>query len=701
MTPSRLLVACCMVAWGVLLLPMAPAQFEPGSPGGGKKLAIRARLIPGDPFSEANTSGSVASKPAEVHRGELVHLQLQITPSAGWYTYPLTRRAPDQLEAQLGKLTIEANSTFQPVYPLSESQPVWKKAADESYLAHTGPFEIVQPIYIQPGAQTGAATLRVKLRMQVCAKICTWEDHAIEVACQISDTPAQPASADVQKALAVKLAPPQVVREVGAQEGPSKSSTEPRPSTTSEGASSSGSGPKTPPGVLLSILTALLGGYASLLTPCVFPMIPITVSYFLKQSEEKHSGTLGMIVVYCGTLVLVLTLGGLLLLKVLVAISVHWLTNFLLGGIFLFFAMSLLGMYDITLPSWLQDATSSGEGKGGLIGVFFMALTFSIVSFACVGPIYGGFITLQASGTDTPGGYLLQVLPVLAFSLAFASPFFLLALFPSLLRSMPRAGSWMNSVKVVMGFLELAAVVKFLRAAELSYTHSSRILTFDFSLGLYVALCLACALYLLGMYRLPHDHEAPESISVPRLLFSLSFLSLAVYLSPGLWKDGGDAQRPRGTVFAWVESFLLPDTDSTDKKPGSGPYAGNHLIWNSKLKDALDQAQREKKLVFIDFTGMLCTNCKLNERNIFTRSEVQAALKQHVLLKLYTDYVPSGVEQVPGAEEAFALRNKEFNTIALPLYALLRPKGDGFEIVRQDEQGLIEDVPAFVKFLAP
>src|SRR5262245_24668682 len=378
-------------------------------------------------------------------------------------------------------------------------------------------------------------------------------------------------------------------------------------------------------------------------------------------------------------------------MRFLVELSVHWATNFALAWIFLFFALSLLGMYDITLPSWLQDATASREGKGGLVGVFFMALTFSIVSFACVGPIYGGFISVEATGSGTAAGYLMRGLPVLAFSAAFASPFFVLALFPSLLKTMPRAGSWMNAIKVVMGFLELAAVVKFLRAAELSMTRSSNFFTFDFSLGMYIAISLACGLYLLGVYRLPHDHDPAESIGVPRLLFSLAFLTLGAYLMPGLFKtDDGEAQRPRGTVFAWVESFLLPDTDGA-KKPRKG-NSGQHLVWQSKLEEALAEAEREMKLVFIDFTGMLCTNCKLNERNVFTRPEVQAALGKHVLLKLYTDYVPTGIEQVPNAEEALKYRNETFKTGALPLYVLVRPKGKSFDVLRVDEQGLIDDV---------
>lgn len=688
-----------LLAIPALLLGVAAAHGQPGDKA--KHITFTATVVPSDPFSDMNQATPPAGAKLAVTPGDTVELRIRATPAKDWYTYPLTVLAPDQPPAQLGTLTVEGNESLQPVYPVTEDMPEWKQYGDDVYLIHPTPFTIRQTIYVKPTAASGkTVSLKAKLRVQVCSKVCTWEDHELEVPITVGPGPAVAPTAELERSLAVKAEKPTVLKlpdqfrkaeAVGKPSGP-------------ESKEATASPPKAPPGLLGSILAALVGGYVSLLTPCVFPMIPITVSYFLKQSESNKAGkasTLLMATVYCGTLMLVLAVGGLALMSVLVEISVHWATNFALGGIFLFFALSLLGMYDITLPSALQDLTSSGEGKGGLLGVFFMALTFSVVSFACVGPIYGGFISFEATSASTASNYLHRALPVLAFSAAFASPFFVLALFPTLLRSMPRAGSWMNSVKVVMGFLELAAVVKFLRAAELSWARGSHLFTFDVSLGVYIALSLACGLYLLNVYRLPHDHEAPESISVPRLMFSVVFLSLAVYLVPGMFKaDDGEPQRPRGTVFAWVESFLLPDVDTGGKagKPAAGG-GSTQLVWKSSLDAALRDAEREKKLVFIDFTGMLCTNCKLNERNVFTRGDVQAALNKHVLLKLYTDYVPAGVEQAPGAEEALKLRNEVFKTGALPLYAVVRPKGDTFDIVRVDNQGLIDDVPAFIKFL--
>ncbi|MGL4555332.1 MAG: cytochrome c biogenesis protein CcdA, partial [Gemmataceae bacterium] len=372
-------------------------------------------------------------------------------------------------------------------------------------------------------------------------------------------------------------------------------------------------------------------------------------------------------------------------------------TNFLLASLFLFFALSMLGWYDITLPSWLQDATASGENRGGLMGVFFMALTFSIISFACVGPVYGSFLSLEAAGQSS---YLSKVAAVAAFSVAFASPFFLLALFPTMLRKMPRAGSWMNTVKVVMGFLELAAAVKFIRSGELGWLGSGQYFSYPFCMAMYVGLCVACALYLLGVFRLPHDHEAVETISVPRLMFAVTFLGIGLSLTPGIFPLEAEDVPRKGALFAAVDSFLL---DEPGPKPSGKKGDKDEQPWLSDLDEALSRARAEKRLVFLDFTGILCTNCKLNERYIFTRPDVKAAFGKTVLLKLYADKLPSGLRQSPDVAGAKKLRTEIFQSESLPLYALLRPKDGGFDVVGKYGmlKGIIDtaDVPEFLAFL--
>ena len=679
---TRLLPAIAIA--GLILLvgvPGGAADFgeEPFAPAAkdAKHLRFSTSFSSSDPFAGMNqvTAG-------KARRGDTFQVVLTGTLAKGFHTYPLTRRAPKQDADVLSKVQIASDTSFVPLYPRLETDNAkWHKPRGDSWgLELEKPFAWTFEFYVKPDATVGSTRdITFRIKTQVCSTACFLEDHVLKVSVPIgSEEPITPPLdiTERTKPIAPIVVPlPPGVTESDGDSGDSNS------------ADNTSNRNQAPTGLLQAILIAIGGGFISLLTPCVFPMIPITVSYFLKQSETKQGSALLMALVYSLTIVLVLALGGLLLLSVLTQISTHPVTNYILGAIFLFFGLSLLGWYDVTLPSWLQDATASGEGRGGLVGAFFMALTFSIVSFSCVGPIYGGFVSVHASGST---GQLQLVVSVVSFAVAFASPFFLLALFPQLLKKMPRAGSWMNSVKVVMGFLELAAVVKFVRAGELAQTGAADYLSYDLSLGIYVALCVACGLYLLGVYRLPHDHEAPETIGVPRLLFSLGFLTLALYLTPGLFKTAsGQTMQPRGIVFGWIDSFLLPDPEGAGK-------------WNTKLAVALEQAKKESRLVFIDFTGTLCTNCKLNERFAFPRPEIQDAMNKYVLLKLYTDKTPAGSEQDPSEAASLELRNTRFKTKALPHYALLEPVGDDFRIVRAYDGNLIQtpgERKAFVEFL--
>jgi thiol:disulfide interchange protein DsbD len=375
--------------------------------------------------------------------------------------------------------------------------------------------------------------------------------------------------------------------------------------------------------------------------------------------------------------------------------------NFGLGALFVFFALSLFGMYEIELPSGLANWTQSKEGSS-MVGTVFMALTFTIISFACVAPFLGGF---GGTAANANMGFGKIVLGGLAFSVTFASPFFVLALFPALLKKLPKSGTWLNSVKVVMGFLELAAALKFFRQGELLITRETQFFTYDFVLGLYVAICLLTGLYLLCVYRLPHDTPI-ENVGVSRMLFALAFIGLGFYLLPAMWKtdSSGQPQRPRGAVFAWLDSFLLPE-HLKDKD----------LPWIGDLKEGLKIAAKTSgKRVFIDFTGKTCTNCKINERNVFTRPEVRELLKKYVLVALYTDIVPDDL--YPAAERAklkgterqeadakanLQFQRDRFDTEQLPLYVIVEPDGkDGWREVDRYTEGKINDVDAFVDFLS-
>jgi thiol:disulfide interchange protein DsbD len=331
-------------------------------------------------------------------------------------------------------------------------------------------------------------------------------------------------------------------------------------------------------------------------------------------------------------------------------------------------------------------------------------LTFTIVSFTCVAPFLGGFGGMAASGQFSTWELILGAL---AFSGTFAAPFFMLALFPSLLKKLPKSGGWLNSVKVVMGFLELAAALKFFRAGELIYRQEAELFTYDLVLGMWVALSVLCGLYLLNLFRLGHD-EPHESVSVPRFLSGFLFISLGLYLLPALFVYGsdGERQRPRGSIYAWVDSFLLPE-------PRDASAQG--LAWSGNLKRAIEEARAAggDQYVFVDFTGETCTNCKLNEKEVFGKKEIEELFKPFKLVQLYTDKVPDKfystamrsrfrdtAKQVADAKANLWFQGQAFGTEQLPLYAILKPTADGsIEVVATYDEGKINNVGAFAEFL--
>jgi cytochrome c biogenesis protein CcdA len=506
--------------------------------------------------------------------GEVVQVTITGTPKPGFHTYPLTRRTANQEPSTLSRLLPPRDVPgVKPLWPVKESASA---SVDEGapvgvVLEHNKPFTWTQDVLVLPDAKPGPRELTYKATVQACnEKNCIVGDYFLDARLEVVDGTPIPLSDELK---ARSEAGPPSAEIVG---GPTEPGSRGGPDNS---------------GLLAFVLSGIAWGAISLITPCVFPMIPITVSLFLKQSEKHNHRPFVMAAVYSGTIIVVLTLGGLLLMGSFQKVSQHWATNAVLGLLFLFFALSLFGWYEIRLPAALGNFTSAREGKGGLAGIVFMALTFTIISFTCVAPFYGSFIALGATAQTAADKFRL-FLGALAFSTTFASPFFVLALFPSLLRSMPKSGGWMNTVKVVMGFLEIAAALKFLRAAELIWFGKAQFFTYDLVLGAYVGLSILCGLYLLNVYRLPHDYEPVEQLGVPRLLFALAFLTLGFYLLPGLFKQGeSERQKPDGTVFAWLDSFLLPEAPS-------------HLPWLGSLEKGLQQANLEKKLIFIDFTGL-------------------------------------------------------------------------------------------------
>jgi thiol:disulfide interchange protein DsbD len=569
-----------------LLLLLVVAGLAPAAPKGNRS------------FETAVTRLETTIEPTTAARGQTVTWKLTLDLAPGWYTYPL-RQADPEAELYVNSIKFLAAPGVVPVGEFvdpphkSKAEPILK-VKDLRYLPDKAVWE--RPLVIRPDATPGKVEVKAEVTLQVCDKLgCLLpETRTLTVPLTISDAPPVAVDPKFQAALS---SPTEGPKDKGTPAAAPPPNALPSADPTS--------------GLWGFVLAGVFWGAVSLLTPCVFPMIPITVSFFLKQSEKEHHRPITMASVYSGTIVTVLTIGGLLLIPILQPFSQHWATNFGLGILFLFFALSLFGMYEIQLPTGLANFTSAQQGRGGLVGTMFMALTFTIISFTCVAPFYGSFIAL-ASAEQSASGWLKLLLGALAFSITFAAPFFVLALFPSLLRTLPKSGSWMNTIKVVMGFFEVAAALKFLRAGELNLLAKADFLTYDLVLGMYVALTLLCGLYLLGFFRLPHD-DPLDHLGVPRLIFSLLFLSLGFYLIPGLFKhDNGEQQRPRGTVFAWLDSFLLPDEAEEAGGPQSnavrtvrgGAKSGSRFAWIGNLEKGLQEARDKRRLVFVDFTGL-------------------------------------------------------------------------------------------------
>jgi thiol:disulfide interchange protein len=412
---------------------------------------------------------------------------------------------------------------------------------------------------------------------------------------------------------------------------------------------------------------AVTAGAVSLVTPCVFPMIPITVSYFTNQAATDRRRGVTAALVFAAAIIASFTALGLLIALLFGATGVQRfaanpIVNVALAALFVAFALNLFGVYQITLPSRaltaLDSAAREQESAGAHIaGAMLMGLTFALTSFTCTAPFVGTVLVTAATGA-----WRGPAVGMLAYSTVFALPFFVLALLPQWAAKLPRAGRWLVSVKVIMGFLELAAALKFLSNADLVWHWG--IFTRDVVLALWISLAGISAAYLLA--------SGPGTVA--RLAGAAGALGLGVWLATGLTGGGlGD-----------LDSFLPPSAAAE-----RDAYTVN-LDWHiNDLSAAIALAKHDEKPVFIDFTGYTCTNCRWMEANVFVRADVKAQLNRFALARLFTD------GDGPVYEKQQAYQESRFNTVALPLYAVLAPDGHTVATL----PGLTRDPAVFVAFL--
>ena len=475
--------------------------------------------------------------------------------------------------------------------------------------------------------------------------------------------------------------------------------------------------------LLWFFLISFLAGLLAIITPCVFPMIPMTVTFFMHDTTSRRKARLEAIVYGLSIIVIYMVL-GIVVAVTLGAnfnnfISTHWLPNVFFFIIFMVFAASFLGMFEITLPSWIVNKADKQADKGGYGGAFFMAFTLVLVSFSCTGPIVGAILVKSAGGA-----LLMPIIGMLGFSLAFALPFGLFAFFPSWLHGLPKSGGWLNSVKVVLGFLELALGLKFLSIAD--QTYHWHILDREVYLAFWIVIFFLMGLYLLGKLKFNHDSDLPY-ISVPRIILSIIVFSFVVYMIPGMWGAPLKALSgylPPATYQDFDLNAIVQKEVRTINTGGGGPQPASALCDKPKYGDflklphglegyfdyrqALACAKKQNKPVFIDFTGHGCVNCREMEANVWSDPQVLKRLRENFIVSaLYVDdktdlpeneWITSKydrkVKKTIG--KIFAdLQITRFNVNSQPYYVLLDTSGN----LLTSPRAYNLDVDAFVKFL--
>jgi len=472
-------------------------------------------------------------------------------------------------------------------------------------------------------------------------------------------------------------------------------------------------------------LAGLIGGFTAILMPCIYPLLPLTVSFFTKKAGSRAKGIAQSFIYGLSIIVIYVALGMLISVvfgsDALNALATNGIFNLFFFALLVVFGISFLGAFEITLPSSLANKLDANSDKGGMSGIFFMAATLVVVSFSCTGPIIGTLLVDAASKGDRLG----PAVGMLGFSLALALPFTAFALFPSALKSLPKSGGWLNSVKVILGFLELAFALKFLSNVDLAYHWN----WFDreIFLSLWIAIGLMMGLYLIGKIKFSHDSDVPY-LTIPRTFLSIIVFAFVIYMIPGLWGA------PLKSISAFLPPMATQDFDLSQIPGGNSnttptstsstihKYADNYTRIRTRGLDAwydyaqaLQASKDEHKPIFIDFTGFNCVNCRKMEANVWTDARVFNHLKNDfVMLQLVVDdkaALPANEQFVStySGKNITTLGGKwsdleasRFNSNSQPLYVLL--DSDGNMLKDKNGQEIAPspadyDVESYLKFL--
>jgi thiol:disulfide interchange protein len=594
------------------------------------------------------------SKSAPPGSHVLARLTAKIEP--GWHLYSITTPKGGPIPTSVGLAespVVNGSRTFQP-------KP--ERKLDPSFGIDTETFggEVVFlfDIELKKDAPAGPAELLGQVRYQCCNDKLCLPPKRKSAAATITIDPAAEA-----QAVSIPAGYTEVSRPIAA----------PAPVTTTA-APAPASAPKNS-GFSLFLLTTFLAGLAAIFTPCVFPMIPFTVSYFMNRKSGNRRDGLVQAVIFCLGVIVFFTGLGLITKAIAGPIGVvklgnsPWVNSFI-GIVFIVFGLSLLGAFELTLPSGLLTKLNQASEGGGYFGTLIMGLTFTLTSFACIGPIVG---PLLVASVQTNG--LQPVLGMASFATGLALPFFVLALFPAYLKKLPKSGGWLMRVKVVLGFIVLAVSIKYLSAAD--QILQTNLISRELFIAAWVVLFALCGLYLLGFLRL-EGIKPDEELGVGRMLLGALFLIFSISLLPGLF----------GATLGELEAAIPVQAKNAAFGGAAGDNGGP--VWmKNQYKEALAKARAENKLVFVNFTGNACTNCHWMKANMFPRPEIAALLKDFVLVDLYTDGTDAASEENAKMEE------QRFQTVALPFYAIL----DADEHIIATFAGSTRNVQEFVAFL--
>jgi thiol:disulfide interchange protein len=615
-------------------------------------LLLAVMLLAGSARAQNQVEWALTLEPAKAAPGGKVLARLHGKIASGWHLYSLSTPKGGPIPTTIRSVdaaSVESQRIFEP-------KP--KRAFDPNFNLDTETYEgdvvFLLDIALKKDAPAGPVEIGAEVRYQVCSdKLCI-----------------PPVKRRASSTMTIDAAAPAVALAIPAGYSEAKPAA----------AAAVQTGAATPADSDLGIflLTAFGLGFLAIFTPCVFPMIPITMSFFLNRPETTRRAAVTQAAIFCLGIIVLFSGLGLVTTAILGPFGVVQLgsnpwVNGLIAVIFTVFGLSLLGAFEITIPSVILTRLDRVSQQGGTFGTLLMGLTFSLASFACVGPFVG---TLLAASVQ--GGSTRPLAGMAVFATGLASPFFLLAIFPAYLKRMPKSGGWLARVKVVMGFIILAIMLKYLSSVD--QVLQWNVLTRERFLAAWLVLFAMAGFYLLGFIRL-EGVSKDETLGLGRLLTGAFLVIFAISLVPGMF----------GARLGELDAYVPLPTGQSGFGAAGGAGGEGAIVWmKNQFQEGLDKAKREGKLVFVNFTGYACTNCHWMKSNMFPRPEIAAAMKQFVLVELYTD----GSD--PASEQNQELEQKLFHTIAIPFYGIF----DGDGKVLASFPGQTRNAQEFLAFLS-